>query len=85
MTETEASREFVSMMREVANGETVMITSDDGAPVARITPESSTAINGLTETMEKYPLPPEAVDDLERTIREHREWVGEGMREWPTD
>lgn len=85
MTETQAVRDVATVLHEVANGETVMITTDDGAPVARIIPEPSTAVNGLTETMEKYPLPPEAVDDLERTIREHREWVGEGMREWPTD
>ena len=84
MTDAQASMNFAAMLNEVANGETVLVTRD-GVPIARITPEESNVVDRLEEVLEKYPLPPEAVDDLERAIHEHRAWVGEGMREWPID
>jgi prevent-host-death family protein len=85
MTDAQASLNFAAMLDEVAKGETVLVTRD-GVPIARITtPEESDVVDRLEEVLEMYPLPEKAVDDLERAIREHREWVGEGMREWPTD
>ena len=84
MTDAQASLNFSAMLDDVANGETVLLLRD-GVPVARITPEESHVVDQLEEVMKKYPLPKEAVDDLERAIREHRAWVGEGMREWPID
>ncbi len=82
MTETEASREFVSMMREVASGETVLVTSDDGAPLARIVPERKSAAERLAELREKYPPNPEFGEHLEKVVRELRGSTDDGVREW---
>jgi antitoxin (DNA-binding transcriptional repressor) of toxin-antitoxin stability system len=82
MTETEATREFAAMLHEVANGETVLVTTDDGEPLARITPERSPMIERLKELEEKYPPNPEFGAHLEKTIREMREWMDDSVRGW---
>jgi antitoxin (DNA-binding transcriptional repressor) of toxin-antitoxin stability system len=82
MTETEAIRAFASMLREVANGETVLVTTDDGEPLARITPERSTMIERLEELEKQYPPNPEFGEHLEKTIREMREWMDDSVRGW---
>jgi antitoxin (DNA-binding transcriptional repressor) of toxin-antitoxin stability system len=80
ITETQATREFVSVLREVANGETVLITKDDGAPFARIEPDHKTVVERLAELRRKFPPDPEFGEHLERTVRELRESAG-GVRE----
>jgi antitoxin (DNA-binding transcriptional repressor) of toxin-antitoxin stability system len=80
MTETQVTRETASMLREVANGETVLVTTDDGVPLARITPERSTVAERVAELERKYPPDPEFGEHLERTVRELREAAG-GVRE----
>jgi antitoxin (DNA-binding transcriptional repressor) of toxin-antitoxin stability system len=82
ITETQASREFAAMLHEVANGETVLITKDDGSPLARISPERTTVLERLAELEKKYPPNPEFGDHLEKTIREMREWLDNSVREW---
>lgn len=81
ITETQATREFVSLLRKVANGETVLVTTDDGDPVARIVPERSTVLERLTELQEKYPPDSEFGEHLEKPVREMRASAG-GVREW---
>ena len=82
MTATQASRNFAAMLDEVENGETVLVTRD-GVTVARIVPDSSKPGDRIADVLEKHPLTKEAVDELEETIREHREWMDSGIREWP--
>jgi antitoxin (DNA-binding transcriptional repressor) of toxin-antitoxin stability system len=85
MTETEAMRRFASMLREVANGETVLVTTDDGAPFARIEPDRTTAVERLAALREKHPPNPEFGDHLEKVVRELRESTDDGVREWLWD
>jgi prevent-host-death family protein len=77
MTETEAMRETASVLREVAKGETVVVTTDDGAPFARIVPDRTTVLERLAELREKYPPNPEFGDHLEKVVRELRESAGD--------
>lgn len=82
MTDAQASLNFASMLDEVASGETVLVTRD-GVPVARITPERSSAADRVAEVMEKYPVDPDFGDDLERAIRDTRELMrNDGPRRW---
>lgn len=80
MTETQATRETASMLRQVANGETVLITTDDGAPMARLVPDRTTVAERLAELRRKHPPDPEFGDHLEKVVRELRESAG-GVRE----
>jgi antitoxin (DNA-binding transcriptional repressor) of toxin-antitoxin stability system len=82
MTETQATRETASMLREVASGETVMITTDDGVPFARLEPDRRTVVQRLAELRKKYPPNPEFADQLEKIHRELNESDDE-VREWP--
>lgn len=68
------------MLREVAKGETVLITTDDGAPFARLEPDRRTVVERLGELREKYPPDPEFGEHLETVVRELRESAG-GVRE----
>jgi antitoxin (DNA-binding transcriptional repressor) of toxin-antitoxin stability system len=82
ITETQATREFVSMLRDVAKGETVLVTTDDGEPIARIEPDRTTAAERLAALRERHPVDPAFGEHLEKTIREMREWMDDSVREW---
>jgi prevent-host-death family protein len=84
MTATQASRNFAAMLDEVENGETVLVTRD-GVTVARIIPDHTQPGDRIAEVLETHPLSEEDVDELENAIREHREWMDRGLREWPVD
>ncbi len=82
MTATEASRNFAALLDAVEAGETIVVTRD-GMPVARLEPERANAATRIAEAMAAHPLPPEAVDDLERAIADLRDWQDDRERQWP--
>lgn len=81
MTTTEATANFPALLAAAERGETVVITRD-GVPLGRFVPERSVA-ERIAWVLEKYPLSPEAADDLARTIEENRALMDAGgEHEW---
>ncbi|HET9140507.1 type II toxin-antitoxin system prevent-host-death family antitoxin [Actinophytocola sp.] len=85
MTTAEASANFAALLAAAEHGETIVVTRD-GVPVGRFVPERSVA-ERIAEVLDRYPLSPEAAEDLARTIEENRALMnaGDSVRQWPID
>jgi prevent-host-death family protein len=69
VTATEANRRFSALLREVANGTPVVVTSR-GQAIARIQPETSSASDGDKERRVELEKMFEALDELRRLASE---------------
>jgi prevent-host-death family protein len=84
ITDDQASRNFSVVLEAVEKGEEIVVVRD-GVPVARLVPERLNAADRIAEVMATHPLPPEAIDEWEKAIKDLREWQDDREREWPTD
>jgi len=76
----DASQDIVATLEAVEKGEEFLVTRD-GVPIARIVPERRTTADQIAEVMARHPLPPEAVDEWENSIKELRAWQDDKDRE----
>lgn len=84
MTTAEARENFGDLLELLKRGETVELTTA-GITVGKVVPEPGTVAERFAEVLKKYPLDADALDDLERTVREMRESIASDERERPAD